>query len=145
MNNEKEIDLLKEQTQDLADRSMACPADSEDYMKYQKLISQNVNLIIADAKNKMDHEEELKRIDLEKERLKKEFDWKDPKFLIPVAMSFLTTVVSIGAYGAILREHRNATMQFEKDGQMFSTLAGRSNSNVFSNILGKLMGSKGQI
>lgn len=144
MNNEKEIQLLKEQTQDLADRSMACPADSEDYMKYQKMISQNVNLIIADAKNKMDHEEELKRIELEKDRLKKEFNWKDPKFLIPLGMSFLTTVVSIYSYGAILREHRNATMLFEKDGNMFTTLAGRSNSNMFSNIFGKVLGNKGQ-
>ena len=142
MNIENEIDLLKEQTQDLADRCIACPADSDDYLKYEQLIAKNVQMLIMDAKNRMDHEEELKRIDLEKDRMKKEFDWKRPTFWIPLLVSGVTSFGMLMYQNHMLTQHRRETMLFEQDGQMFSTIAGRSNGNFFNNLL---RGNKGQI
>lgn len=130
MENEKILDLLKESAQDCHDRGDACPVESEDYLPLKKQEAEDARIILEAEKNRMDHELELEKIKLEREKIQKSNDWKDPKFWIPLVVQTILTFGSIYAYNKVITQHRRETINFEKEG-VFTTQAGKSNSGIF--------------
>lgn len=127
---ENVLDLLKESAQDCHDRCDACPVDSEDYLPLKRQEAEDAKILLDAEKNRMDHELEMEKLKLEREKLQQANDWKDPKFLIPIVVNVVLTFGSIMAYNKVITQHRRETINFEKDG-VFTTQAGKSNSSIF--------------
>ena len=89
MNDEKPINTEEQTLQDLTDRAWACDAESDEYLEIcDKIIKMRAGL---NEKQKIDNQREieLKKLEIEKERIDRDRDWKDPKFL-------LTLLVPVG-------------------------------------------------
>lgn len=69
---------------DLSDRSMECPSESEDFKDYAELRIKSAQVMNESEKIANQHFIELQKLELEREKLRKENDWTDPKFLIPI-------------------------------------------------------------
>lgn len=131
--NEKSLQNIEESMNDCKDRAWACSSDSEDFLKLLKQQTECAKILNENQKMRNELYLEMQRIELEKERLKAQSSWLDPKIWVPVVASIGTTIISFVCQRSILREHRRETMTFEKDG-IWTTQAGKANQNAFKLI-----------
>lgn len=69
---------------DLSGRCLVCKAESEDFKDYAELRIKSAQVMNESQKIENQHIIELEKLKLERERLKKDTSWVDPKILIPV-------------------------------------------------------------
>lgn len=136
--DEKDLNCIKESLHDCHDRKEVCPVESDDFLTLSKQEAEIAKILVDEEKNKMDHEIELEKIKLERAKIENENKWWHPKFWVGPVLGFVGVVASGFMYRRTLREHRRETMEFENDGHMFTSMAGRSNSSGF-----KFPGGKG--
>lgn len=114
------------------DRAEACSADSDDYSVYERQGCDFAKILVEHEKIVREYDLELKRIELERMKIRKELDWKDPRFLLSiVVVPIIGIVVPRIMDRHTLREHRTDTMAFEESGHAFTSMAGRANSSGF--------------
>lgn len=93
MESEKTINTEEQTLQDLMDRAWACDAESDEYLVIcDKIIKMRAGL---NEKQKIENQKEieLRKLEIENERVKRDQDWKDPKFLLTL---LVPVVVAIG-------------------------------------------------
>lgn len=96
---------LEQSLQDHLDRMWACDAESEDYFKYGDKVIRIGTVLNETEKIESQTRIELKKLELEEEKLKHDSDWKNPKFLIGLCVP-----IGVAAVGTLYRSWYTANM-----------------------------------
>lgn len=105
MEENKNINTEEQTLQDLMDRAWACDADSDEYLDIcDKIIKMQGAL---NEKKKIENQKEidLEKLKLEREKMDKDQNWLNPKFLIPILVP-----VAFGLIDTVYRSWFTASM-----------------------------------
>lgn len=120
------MDEVKQKLEEAMDRCLRKAETTVDAGEFDKYIEGSVK--IAEALNDIKKSED--QIQMEEKKFKSSRNWKDPMFLIPLVMPFVTMLVGKVIDERILWHQTVAVCEFEKT-NTFTTQAGKGLGSSF--------------